>query len=72
MLRSEHKRFEQVSMFRVDAVEDNYFRKPEPLYRKPQPWEVKPGFAYSNASRPEGKFPTVEAALAAVRQKLGS
>lgn len=68
----ESKRYEQVENFRVDAVAEAYFYKPNPLYRPPQPWSKRfdEGFSYAPISLPKGKYATVEEALEAVRKKF--
>lgn len=65
-MTNELARFKRVSDFRVDAVEQAYFRRPEPLYpKRDAPTTVVQYVGFSNKSHA-----TVDEALAAVKREL--
>jgi len=60
----EMRRYDTIRNFRVAAVEEAYFIRPEKLYRPPAPPRV---IQYVRDSLPQGKYASVDAALVAVR-----
>lgn len=67
-MANEQARFEYIQNFRVEAVEQNYFKRPEPLYYQHR--DVEPCVQYDVGNFKDEEFQTVEEVLDAVRMLL--